>query len=200
MALSLVTAPADEPLSLEEAKEHLRVSVTDEDELIRALVIAARERAEQETRRALVTQTWEATGRFFPNVVRLPKPPLRSVTHVKYFDTANVEQTLDASTFYKVSAPAGPQAEPGRISLRYGQVWPSAYAEDDVITVRFVAGYGDAEDVPWTIKQGMLLAIGHWYANRETVVVGTIVADLPMASKQLWSSFDARTFGGTFGS
>ena len=199
MALSLIAAPATEPISLDEAKAHLRVSVTDDDALIEALIVAARERAEQETRRALITQTWDAIGRSFPGVIRLPKPPLESVTHVKYFDTANVEQTLSALTFYKVSAPAGADAAPGRISLRYGQVWPSVYAEEDVVTVRFVAGYGDAEDVPRTIKQGMLLAIGNWYANRETAVVGTIVADLPMGAKALWAAFDARTFGGTFG-
>ena len=199
MALSLVTAPADEPLSREEAKEHLRVSVTDEDALIDGLIIAARERAEQETHRALITQTWDATGRCFPGIFRLPKPPLQSVTYLKYFDTANAEQTLDATTFYKVSAPAGPQAEPGRISLRYGQVWPSVYAEEDVVTVRFVAGYGDAEDVPQLIKQAMLLMLGHWYANREQVVVGTITAELPMGAKAMLASYDARTFGGTFG-
>lgn len=199
MALTLITAPATEPLSREEAKAHLRVSVTEDDDLIDALIVAARERAEQETRRALITQTWEATGRYFPGVIRVPKPPLISVTYVKYFDTANVEQTLNATTFYKTAAPAGPDAGPGRISLRYGQVWPSVYAEEDVVTVRFVAGYGGAADVPQTIKQGMLLAIANWYANRETVVVGTIVADLPMGAKALWAAFDARTFGGTFG-
>lgn len=199
MALSLVTAPATEPITLDEAKAHLRVSITDDDALITALIVAARERAEQETRRALITQTWDATGRYFPGVIRLPKPPLISITHLKYFDTANVEQTLDAATFYKTAAPAGPDASPGRISLRYGQVWPSVYAEEDVVTVRFVAGYGGTASVPQTIKQGMLLAIGHWYANRETAVVGTIVADLPLGSKALWSAFDARTFGGTFG-
>lgn len=199
MSLSLVTEPATEPITLDEAKAHLRVSITDDDALITALIVAARERAEQETRRALITQTWDATGRYFPGVIRVPKPPLISVTHVKYFDTANVEQTLNATTFYKTSAPAGPDAGPGRISLRYGQVWPSVYAEEDVVTVRFVAGYGAAADVPQTIKQGMLLAIGHWYANRETAVVGTIVAALPMGAQACWAAFDARTFGGTFG-
>lgn len=196
MALSLVTAPDDEPLSLEEAKEHLRVSVTEDDQLIAALIIAARERAEQETRRALITQTWKLLMDAFPSdVIRLPMPPCASVTHVKYYDTAGTLQTASGSTLYVTSLPAGPRAEHGRIALRESQVWPSTRAQIDSVEIQFVAGYGDAEDVPQAIKQGMLLAIGHWYANREEVVVGTIVAPLPLAAKALWAAYDARTFG-----
>ncbi len=36
------------------------------------------------------------------------------------------------------------------------------------------------------ISQGALLLVGHWYANRETVAIGTIATELPMATNALW--------------
>ena len=64
--LTLVTAPASEPVSLAEAKAHLRIEAADDDSLIGALITAARQSAEAHMRRALMSQTWRLSLDRFP--------------------------------------------------------------------------------------------------------------------------------------
>lgn len=164
MALKLVTGPAEEPITLAEAKSHCRIDFTDDDTLLAGLIIAARNQAEAITRRALVTQTWDLLLDRFPRQIDVPRAPLLSVTSINYIDDAGVSQLL-ASTEYKVDA----NSEPARITEAYGKTWPTTRREINAVTVRFVAGFGAAADVPQAIKQAMLLMIGHWYNNRESV-------------------------------
>ena len=181
MALSRVTAPVAEPLTLREAKLHLRVDVDDENDLINDLIAAARQTCEQITHRAFITQTWDLNLDGFPwgwsNVVQtpalgadgaiwVPLAPLQSVTSVTYVDTAGVTQTW-SSTLYSVDAPAGEHARPGRITPAYAQYYPIVRTVPNAVTVRFVAGYGAADDVPAGIKAAMKLFIGNWWLNRE---------------------------------
>lgn len=177
--LTLVTAPEVEPVSLAEARLHLRSddSVTTDDELITSLIVAARQSVESRTNRALVTQTWDAFYEAFPDdrVLLVPKPTLQSVTSVKYRDGSNVEQTL-ASTEYDTDV----SSLPGVVSRGYSKTWPTTYERPQAVTVRFVAGYGLAASVPDAIKAAMKLMMGHWYANREAVVTGTISTALEM--------------------
>lgn len=167
MALVLVTGPAIEPIALAEAKLHLRVDDTADDNLITALITVARERVEHITRRALITQTWDLKLEDWPSgdELRIPLPPLQSVTSVKYLDQDGAESTMDSADYIVDTA-----SEPGRIVLAWDATWPSSTTlyPANPITVRFVAGYGDAgSDVPQAIRQAMLLMIGEWYENRE---------------------------------
>lgn len=179
MALTLVTAPATEPVALADAKAHLRVDATTDDTLISALITAARQYAETVTRRAMVTQTWDLTMDEWPDSDRIivPLPPLQSVTSITYKDTDGTASTL-ATTEYIVDT----KSEPGRIVLAYGKDWPTTTLYPaGAITVRFTAGYGEATAVPQGIKQAILLLVGHWYEQREAVNVGNIVNPLPFA-------------------
>src|SRR5690348_16556758 len=99
MSLRLIADPATEPVSLAEAKAHLRVTASDEDALISALIIAAREAAEHELGRALITQTWEKTLDLFPDAIELTNPPVQSVASVQYLDIDGVEQTLSSVSY-----------------------------------------------------------------------------------------------------
>lgn len=182
MALTLVTAPTSEPVSLAEAKEHLRVTATDEDALITSLVGSAKESAETITGRALITQTWDLSLDSFPQVIDIPKPPLVSVTSITYIDTAGATQTL-ASTEYTVDT----KSEPGRIVPAYGKSWPSTRDIVNAVTVRFVAGYGNATAVPKSIKQGMLMHIEHMFDNRGTVNIGNVVNEIPLTMQSLYN-------------
>ena len=76
--------------------------------------------------------------------------------------------------------------EPGRIILKSGVPWPSAELRIvNGVEVQVVVGYGDDANVPYNLKQAMLLLIGHWYESREAVIVGTISAELPMGVNSL---------------
>ena len=197
MTLTLVTAPALEPITREEAKAHLRVSLTDEDDLIDTLIQAAREAVEAETKRSLITTAWSLRRDAFPsgNWMLMPRPPLLAISAITYTDSAGSAQTL-ASTVYTVDTPAGPFAEPGRLALKYGQVYPSTYAQINSVAIAFTAGYGaTAASVPAPLRQATLLALGHYYAHREAVVVGTIASALPMAFAALCAPYDASAFG-----
>jgi uncharacterized phiE125 gp8 family phage protein len=148
MALSQVTAPALEPVTLAETKTHLRVDDFSEDELIDSLRVAAREFVENFTSRKLITQTWDLKLDAFP--VRVPRVAVCAgdVGHVDHLlDTAGVSQTWSSAN-YTVDAPSGPFAMPGRITPAYGVVWPSTQNVINAVTVRFVVGYGAT---PWTV-------------------------------------------------
>ena len=181
MALTLITGPTHEPLSLGETKDHLRVDGTDDDALIEALIIAARRHAEGFTWRVFISQVWDLHLDAFPTgTLLLPTPPLISVASVKYYDAADVQQTLAAST-YQVDA----ASEPGRLALADGQSWPTPDVRLNAVTIRFTAGWADRSQVPADIKSALLLLIGHWFAHRETVIVGQTPAELPMATTAL---------------
>lgn len=179
-ALVLVTAPAAEPLTLAEAKDHLRITTTDRDSYITRLVKVARERVETITRRALITQTWDYKLYGFPGwEIEIPLPQLASVDSIKYLEpSAGVETTL-ATSEYRVSGVGG--HNPGRVAPAFGKSWPTTYGVDESVTVRFAAGYGAAAAVPEQIKHAMCLLLGAWNEYSEEVI-GDLraVASLPM--------------------
>jgi len=167
MAVNVIAPPAVEPITLDEAKTHCRVEHDAEDAFIAGLILAAREHCEGFQARAYVTQTLELTLDAWPSgsELKVPRPPLRSVTHIKFVDKDGVETTWDASN-YVVAA----KGSPGRIVLGYGKSWPAATLRPaEAIAIRYEAGYGDASAVPQRVKQAMLLLVGHWYENHEAV-------------------------------
>ena len=173
MGLTRITAPTVEPLSLSEAKAHCRIYGSDDDGLIAGYIMAAVSLAENSTNRALATQTWELTiDRDWPEVIVLPRSPTQSVTSVTYYDSAGSLQTL-ASNQYRVDVTL-PQ---GRIEPAYDVTWPVVRDQARTIIVRFVAGY---TQIPEPIRQALLLLVGHFYENREAVVVGQTPTDLPL--------------------
>ncbi len=178
----VVVEPIEEPVSLAEAKKHLRVDHDDDDTLIMGLIATARRSCEIRARRSFVTQTLEMSLEAWPDSeIVLPMPPLQSVTSITYIDAAGATQTVP-STDYLVY----PNVEPGLVLLKSTAAWPSAELQAGPgIKLRYVAGYGLAIAVPALYKAAMLLMIGHLYENREAVVVGTIVTQLPMAVESL---------------
>jgi len=174
MALTIVTQPAIEPLDLDEVKDHLRLSETsgnDEDTTIMAFLTAARRYCEAFQNRAYLEQTWKLTLERFPSEawITLPRPPLMSVTSVKYYGTGGTATTMTAGNYYADTA-----SEPGKLRLGYGESWPSAVLRPGVgVEVEYVAGYGSAaSSVPAEITQAIKLVVGHMYEHRENDDVG----------------------------
>ena len=169
---TLITAPAREPLMIQEAKDHLRVDSTDHDAAIDAHLMQAREYTEQYLRRALITQTWDVKRHVFSDRMLMPLPPLQSVTSIKYIDTAGVEQTLSTDIYDVDTA-----SDPGVIRLAYGQSWPSVRDVDLAVTIRIVCGYGDdPADVPINIRYGMLLHIERMFDRDDRTAVSLDLA------------------------
>lgn len=175
MGLTLKVAPSAEPITLAEAKLHCKVDDTADDDLITALIVAARQQAEHRTGRALVSQQWELTLDRFPvDSLDLPKPKLVSVQSVKYLDEDGVLQTL-AGTEYQVVT----DELVGRILPTYGKSWPSCRVQPGSVAIAYTCGYGAAADVPASIKSWIKMAVGTMYGQREAIITGTIVAEVP---------------------
>ena len=192
MAIKVITPPALEPVTLGEARLHCRVDVEDDDDLLLRLIMAARQYAEQREWRAYLTQTLELYLDCWPvrTEIWLPRPPLQSITSVKYYDEDDVEYTL-ASTAYLVDS----VSQPGRLVLRSGQSWPSATLRPaNAIVIRFVAGWASLGELPLRIRQAMLLLIGHWYENREASISGAVSRPLEFAVDALLGIDSAKRF------
>ncbi len=173
MTLRLITAPTTEPVSSTEAKLHLKVDDTADDNLISALIKAARMLCEAFQGRGYITQTWELTLDAFPeSPFELPPAPLASVVSIKYTDSGGTEYTMDPGDYVIDTS-----AEPGRVALADGVSWPSVdlYPVGGV-KIRYTVGGASA---PANVKQAILLTIGGWYEDRQ---VGN---DLSPAAKAL---------------
>ena len=267
MRIQITDPPAVEPVSLVEAKAHLRVDINDEDDYIEGLIRTARQYAEAAfTHRAFVEQEITLTLDRWPveRYIELPRPPLISVASVSYTDEDGNVETLAAGTDYLVDTTAN------RLVLRNGVFWPTVILQESgAISIVYQAGYprvvgvvavdeavgtgDDTEDtfqllnvpiesgtvtvyldgvattdytldlesgelvmdsapaagvaltadytqeddyranIPEEIRHALKLLVGHWHENRENVVTGHVVTQIPMTVEALLWPY--RVFG-----
>lgn len=189
----LVTPPAAPVVSTAAAKAQCRVVHDDDDDLIAGLVAAAVDHLDGYTGilgRCLVTQNWRVAASGWSRVIRLPFPLCSNVV-VKYSDADDVEQTV-SDTLYQVYDDASSSV----VWFREAFTDPTVYDDRvDPIRVTFDAGYGDADAVPDAIKHAILLLVGHWYENREEVIIGqgVDVRQLPVAFSTLVAPYRRRS-------
>lgn len=194
-AVKRVSGPLAEAVAATDVKKHLRVEHADEDTYISSISQASREHLEETYNRTLVSTTWDYFRDSFPrnrDAIALPRPPLISVTSVKYTTTTSTTAQTLAATSYIVDA----KSEPARIALKDGASWPTDKLRDvNGVEVRMVAGYSTtATGVPQAAKHFIRLLSGHWYANREAVIVGSINTPLQMSLRSLAAQLDARRY------
>lgn len=186
-ALKRTVAPVLEPVSLDEAKRQCRVTHDHEDGLIDGYRQTAREFVEQGCRRGLLTQTWRYTLDEWLDEIVLPMAaPLQSVTTVKYYDTNGAQQTL-ATSYYTVDT----NAEPGRIYRAADQSWPSVQSDRaQPIEITYVVGHTDADAVPVSLKQAVLMLTEHFYLHRGPVIVNVgNVTEVPIGTEALMAFY-----------
>jgi uncharacterized phiE125 gp8 family phage protein len=160
MALSLLIPPAVEPVTLQEAKDHLRLDTDAHDPLVQMQIQAAREHVEMFTRRQLVVATYLLTLPAFAAVIPLPLPPLHAVMQVQYRDPQGVLTVLDPSA-YTVDT----SSEPGRL---YVTTIPPTATALDAVQITFEAGYGPTgSDVPGRLRAAILLLMADLYEHAE---------------------------------
>lgn len=174
----LYAAPTSEPITIEEAREHLRVDITDDDVLISSLITAAREYCEKYQNRALITQTRELYLDSWPDASYIElRSPLASVTHIKYYGTDDTEYTMAATDYF-----VDTKSFVGLVGLGYGKSWPTTTLRSfNGIVVRYVCG---VDTVDQMVKAGMLLLIGWMYENREAASEKNF-AEVPFGTKVL---------------
>jgi Phage gp6-like head-tail connector protein len=205
-----ITPPGTEPVTLAEAKLHLRLesSFTDDDTKVSQLIVMARKAAEDYTRRSLITQQWKlvcdqfpapginigSANWYGPQYGTSPGPmttlrPEGSTGFEIFLDHCPV-QTVDSITYTDGDGNAQTLSpslykldtitEPCRIVPAYGTTWPATRNEINAVSVSYTTGYGNASAVPDPIKGWMLLRIGAMYENREEIVVGSRLASVDL--------------------
>lgn len=168
----LVTPPTVEPVTVAEAKTHVRVDHAASDGEIARMISSAREVCEQWTRRAFLTQTWEISWEYgdVPSTVfRLPRRPVQAVSQVATYDAAGVETVWGASNY---------ALDDDTFRVKLASAWPSGTREVRPIVLTYVAGYGDeATDVPDAIRDAVLEVVRAQF-ERESPVLTRAAKDL----------------------
>jgi len=163
MPYEVTTVPAAEPLTLTEAKAHLRVTATNEDTLITSLIIVARQYIEEVLWRKLITQTLTLERECFPSgadPLLLPGGNVSSITSISYTDTNGDPQTVTTQQENLTAIPA-------ELTPAYQGTWPTTRRQLAAVSIVYVAGFGAAgSDVPEPIRHAMRLLIGDYYENR----------------------------------
>lgn len=171
-SIQIQTAAASNAVNVAEAKSHLRVSHSNDDTYIGNLIKAAEGAVENYANRKLVASTFDMKLEDFPNGgIILPYSPVTSITHIKYYDTDNTQQTWASTNYYYNLA-----EEPVKIEYVDGD-YPDVYDyRSDNVEVRFVCGY---TTVPEGLRQAILLLIGDMYEMR---------MDMPRERFTAWKS------------
>lgn len=159
--MPIITGPAVEPVTLVDAKLHLRVDHADDDTLIQSLISTARQQAEHRTGRRYGEQTWMRAYDTFPGwSLMLPDPPVTEIVSIKYDDPAGVEQTMPDAD-YRLRQHSEPSV------VLPVKAWPTAASEPGAVRITYKCGLA-ATDARWqSLRAWMLLAIGTWYQQRE---------------------------------
>ncbi|MEH6391122.1 MAG: head-tail connector protein [Sulfitobacter sp.] len=187
MRLTRTVDPAELPVSLEEAKQYCRIEHDDENSLIESLIAAAVDYLDGPSGilgRAILAQQWLLELDAWPNRLALPIEPVSSVT-VRYIDELGAETDVPESQLVLTDVPSA------RTVLEWIDGFQAPLLSDKryPVKITITSGFGAAANVPEGIKVAIKMMVGHWYDNRETVVLGMSVAELPMAVNALLARY-----------
>ena len=190
-SVTRATGPAVEPLTVAEAKLHLRVDISDDDVFIGTLITAAREWVEAYLDRTLITTQLILRAAEFPTEeLELARPPMvasgTATAVVVTYTLADTTTATLSTALYRVDR----TSTPGNVAPVINGTWPSDVIEDaNAVAVTYWAGYGPTSaSVPATIRHACLMLIGHWYESRSTVLVGVTSKPLEFAVESLLAS------------
>ena len=165
--LTETSVPGTEPITTQEAKDHLKVTAPADDTLIAGLIVAARQHVEFFCGRSFAQHTYRADLSAFHDEMVLPYRPIQSITNIKYFntDSPQVLTTVELNIYSLYAA---------SIVRNDGSTWPTVATRPNAVQITYVTGYSDQSspvgvgaDFPQAIMQAMYLIIGDLYENRE---------------------------------
>lgn len=169
-----IEAPAELPVSLAEALAQCREDAQDEVDLVELYIAAATEMVEHRSGRAVCEQGWRVCFDAFPaGDIVLPFGPVTAVT-ISYLDADGASVEMSSEDF---------QADLHSVEarLRATDGWPSTDSVMNAVTVEWTAG----DECPAALKKAILLLVAHWFDNRSAVVVGDVMAEIPLGVQAL---------------
>jgi len=215
--LKIHTAWTTSAVATSDQKSFMRVDFNDDDTLIGELIKVAQNNVEEYTGRAITQQTLQLFLDRLPyyrdenlregvytapdlnvsaDYIVLPKPPVASITHVKYYANDNTASTFAASNYF-----ADVDSTSARVVLKNGVSWPTLteLRQANAYEVQYVAGYGaSASDVPTPIVQAIKLLTTHLYENRE-LVTSMSANSIPYTIGQLLQPYKVMRINTTLG-
>ena len=204
---SLVVATAsgagDRPVSVADAKEHLRiVDMTTDDDYIGVLIDTATAWCEDYCDRTFADKQYTVAFDDFVDLrIGLPRPPVRlnataasATVTISYVDQGGTTQTLTWAQSGTQQFRLDRDHVPSLVYPKYLENWPSVRLDDNSVQVTYLAGYGGAANVPTPAKHAIKMLVGFWYANRESVLVGSISKELEFAVSALLANLRWRQY------
>jgi uncharacterized phiE125 gp8 family phage protein len=182
MALVLTSGPALEPVTVAEAKAHLRIDGSAEDGLLGSLILTSRLHVEAALGLALITQSWTVVLDQWPERadVAIALRPVQTISNVRVLAADGTPETLSASSYIFEGRGVPPRL------VRTGTAWPKPGRAAAGIEINLTAGYGPAAaDVPAPIRQALLLLVAHWYEHRDPIEIGLQGTAVPKAVSDL---------------
>lgn len=189
MITERIAAATENPITLDEAKAHLRVDTNADDALISSLISAAVSFIDYPGAlgKVMVTQTWrqsvsapDADGRLYLTV-----GPVQSISGVSYFDADNQSQAASVGDFQLYKS-----EDWAFLAPKSGKTWPVVYNRPDAISITHVSGYGAASAVPQSLKTALLFLVAYWYEFR-----GDEVSEMPPTAEALINMHKIGFFG-----
>jgi len=187
-SLTTLTPPATEPVTLAQAKVHLRVDTDTDDTYIGSLITAAREYCEAYCDETFLHTQYRMTLDSFPTEIELPRPPMATsgtVTSVSITFTLENQSTATLATNeYRIDR----AAMPGVLRTTYNGSWPSHLLDYNAVTVTWFGGKGsEGSAVSQRVKNAILWLVAYWY-ERRMAADGIAMTEVPYGVKSLLDS------------
>lgn len=181
MTVLLIQPPSVEPVTLAEAKAHLRIAGDDDDEYLAAQITAARIQVETTTRRLLVDQVWRIYRDDWPanGRIDLPLTPVADVVEVVLYDESGTPSVLPPARWRLDTA-----ATPARLALIGTPPVSPRLFNGLEIDVR--CGFGPSGlSVPQPLRLAIVMLVARWYENREGYGLGIVPSSVADAFEAL---------------
>jgi uncharacterized phiE125 gp8 family phage protein len=201
--VATASGTGDRPVSVAEAKEHLRiVDMTTDDDYIGMLIDTATAWCEDYCDRTFAHKHYTVAFDDFPSLrIALPRPPVQlasvatnATVTISYVDQGGTTQTLTWAQSGTQQFRLDRDHVPALLYPLYLENWPNVRLDDKAVQVTYLAGYGGAANVPTPAKHAIKMLVGFWYANRESVLVGSISKELEFAVSALLANLRWRQY------
>lgn len=186
MALQLRAGPAQEPVSLTEAKEFMRLDGTEDDVLVSTLITAARIHIETSLGKILITENWSYFLDKWPKskTVYLPLDPIQTIEEIRFHDGLGSFEVIPVEDYSIDIISRHPR-------LQFNGAKPASSSKKlNQIEIRFTAGFGDLQtDIPSDLKQALLMLATHWFEQRDPIAFGGNFTEVPHTIQALLNNY-----------